>query len=215
MDIYEKSQKTLKKIIEAQKKFNFEIILIGGWAVYCYNPYMKSKDIDFLVKKDDFWKLANFLDSIGFRQTGKVLEKKGFAVLIGNEKIELDVYDNKIGNLKVKEIFNENLFVTRNFNSEKVNVVNSNVLLSLKIISCAERLGSGKGMKDMSDILAILDRLYDKIDFQAVNESAGKDRVVRIISIVLSDYKKMKNLYPIGFLRFEKIKKFLKNKAIL
>lgn len=210
MDVYEKSQKILKEIIKAQRKFDFEIILIGGWAIYCYNPYMKSKDIDFLIRKEDFWKLVNFLDSLGFRQTGKVLEKKGFAMLIGDDKIELDVYDDKIGNLNVREIFDKKLFVKRNFNGEKVNAVNLDVLLSLKIISAAERMGTGKGVKDMSDILAILDKYYNKIDFKFVNKLSGKDTVKRVISIVFSDYKKIKNLYPMEFLKFEKIKKLLK-----
>ena len=212
MDIYEKSKKTLKEIIKAQKKFDFEIILIGGWAVYCYNPYMKSKDIDFLIRKEDFWKLAEFLGSIGFRQTGKVLEKKGFAILIGDEKIELDVYDNKIGNLKVKEIFDKKLFVGRNFNGEKVSVVNLDVLLSLKIVSGGEIIGTAKGVKDMSDILAILDKFYNKIDFKFVNKLVGRETVKRVISIVFSDYKKIKNLYPMEFLKFEKIKKSLKER---
>ncbi len=212
MDIYEKSQETLKEIIKAQKKFGFEIILIGGWAVYCYNPYMKSKDIDFLIRKNDFWKLANFLESIGFRQTGKVLEKRGFAMLIGDDKIELDVYDDKIGNLRVKEIFDKKLFVTKSFNGQKVNVVNLNVLLSLKVVSGSERIGTGKGMKDMSDILAILDKFYDKIDFKVVGKFSGEDTVKRVISIVFSDYKKIKNIYPMKFLKFEKIKKSLKNR---
>jgi len=211
-DIYEKSQKTLKEIIKAQKKFGFEIILIGGWAVYCYNPYMKSRDIDFLIKKEDFWKLENFLDSIGFRRTGEVLEKKGFAMLVGDDKIELDVYDEKIGGLKVKEIFNKKLFIPRNFNDEKVSVVNLNILTALKIISSADRIGTAKGVKDMSDILAIFDKFYDKIDFERVNILADKARVKQVVSVVFSEYKKIKNLYPMEFLKFEKIRKSLKSR---
>lgn len=211
-DIYEKSQKTLKEIIKAQKKFEFEIVLIGGWAVYRYNPYMKSKDIDFLIKKKDFWKLENFLDSIGFRRTGEVLEKKGFAMLVGDDKVELDVYDEKIGGLKVKEIFDKKLFVLRNFNGEKVSVVNLNVLTALKMISGSERIGTAKGVKDMSDILALFDKFYDKIDFERVNMLADRARVKQVVSVVFSDYKKIKNLYPMDFLKFEKIRKSLKSR---
>ena len=212
MDIYEKSQKTLKEIIGAQKKFGFKIILIGGWAVYCYNSYMKSKDIDFLIERGDFWKLENFLDSMGFRRTGEVLEKRGFAMLIGDEKIELDVYDDKIGGLKVKGIFDKKLFAARGFNGEKVSVVDISVLVALKAISGAERIGTAKGMKDMSDILALFDKFYDRIDFKAVDELAGREKVRHVASIVFSDYKRIKNLYPMGFLKFEKIRKSLKSR---
>lgn len=209
MDIYEKSHETLKKLIEAQDKFDFEIILIGGWAVYCYNPYMKSKDIDFIIKEGDFWKLRNFLSSLGFRETGKVLEKKGFALLVGDDKIELDVYDKKIGNINVKEIFDKNLFFVKKFDGLKVKVANLEILLTLKILSGFERIGTGKGMKDVSDILALLDNYFQKIDFSLINRYVNKSVVSKVFSVIFSDYKKIKNLYPISFLKFEKIKKSL------
>jgi hypothetical protein len=210
MDIYEKSHKILKEIIKSQDKFNFKIILIGGWGVYCYNPYMKSKDIDFLIREQDFWKLRNFLNSLGFRETGKVLEKIGFALLVGDDKIEIDVYDKKIGNVNVKEIFDKNLFSLKEFDGLKVCVANLELLLALKVISGFERIGTGKGMKDISDILAILDKHSQKINFDIVYSYVDRTKVKKVFSVIFSDYKKIKNLYPIGFTKFEKIKKSLK-----
>jgi len=208
MDIYEKSEEVLKEIIKAQKKFRFDIILIGGWAVYCYNPYMKSKDIDFLIKEDDLWKLENFLDSVGFRGTGKVLEKRGFAMVIGDDKVDLDVYDKKIGGVEVKKIFDEKMFETRKFLNEEVKVAGLNLLLSLKILSGSERMGTGKGMKDASDILALLDKFHENIDFEFVKSLIGEKAVNNMLSVLFSDYKKIKNLYPMGFLKFQKIKQY-------
>jgi len=210
MDIYEKSLEILKKIIEAQKKYDFKIILIGGWGVYCYNPYLKSKDIDFLIKEQDIWKLTSFLDFLGFRETGKVLEKRGFALLVGDDKIELDVYDKKIGGFDVNQIFDKKLFSIKKLNGLETNVVELNLLLTLKIISGSERIGTGKGMKDISDIIALFDNFFDKIDLSFIYSNINKNVVNKVFSIIFSDYKKIKNLYPISFLKFEKIKKGLR-----
>jgi len=38
-----------------------ETVLIGGWAVWCYNPRLKSRDIDVLVAPQDLWKLEAHL----------------------------------------------------------------------------------------------------------------------------------------------------------
>ena len=209
MDIYKKSEDVLKKIIKAQKKIGFEIILIGGWAVYCYNPYMKSKDIDFLILKKDVWKLENFLSSVGFRKTGKVLEKIGFAMLVEDDKIELDIYDKKIAKLNIKEIFDKKMFVKRRFFEEEVAVADLNLLMALKIMAASERIGTGKGMKDISDMLALLDKFYEKVDFEFVKSLIGEKTVKSVLSVVFSDYKKIKSLYPMRFLQFQKIKQSL------
>jgi len=209
MDIYKKSEDVLKKIIKAQKKIGFEIILIGGWAVYCYNPYMKSKDIDFLILEKDVWKLENFLSSVGFRKTGKVLEKIGFAMLVEDDKIELDIYDKKIAKLNIKEIFDKKMFVKRRFFEEEVAVADLNLLMALKIMAASERIGTGKGMKDISDMLALLDKFYEKVDFEFVKSLIGEKTVKSVLSVVFSDYKKIKSLYPMRFLQFQKIKQSL------
>jgi len=211
LDIYEKSLEILRKIIKAQKKYDFRIILIGGWGVYCYNPYMKSKDIDFLIKEQDIWKLKKFLDTLGFKETSKVLEKRGFALIVGDDKIELDVYDKNIGGFDVNKIFDRELFVIKKLNGQKVNVADVNLLLTLKIISGSGRIGTGKGMKDISDILSIFDKFFDNIDFSFVYSNVDTRVVNKVFSIIFSDYKKIRNLYPISFLKFERIKNALKN----
>lgn len=209
MDIYEKSLETLKKIVKAQKEYGFKIILIGGWGVYCYNPYMKSRDINFLIKEQDILKLKSFLHPLGFRETGKVLEKRGFALLVNDDKIELDVYDKKIGGFDVNDIFDKKLFVVKKINGIKVNVAEVNLLLILKIISGYERIGTGKGIKDISNILALFDACFEKIDFNFIYSNINKKIVNNVFSIIFSDYKKIRNLYPISFLKFERMKKIL------
>ena len=59
MDIYERSYEILEEIVAEQKNRGFSVALIGGWATYLYNPYMKSRDID--VRADELWKLKDLL----------------------------------------------------------------------------------------------------------------------------------------------------------
>lgn len=205
MDVYEKSLEILKKIIKKQK--DFQIILIGGWAVYSLNPYLKSRDIDLLVQKKDFWKLKDFLEKTGFRQTvGTPLEKKGFAMLFDDEKIEIDVYDESIGGFSVNEIFMKKMFEVGKINKEKVLVAERNFLLTLKFLSAIERLGTSKGIKDHSDILALFDMFYPKIDFEYLKSHTDVEKLKRILQLIFTDYKKVKDIYPIQFLKYQRIK---------
>lgn len=207
MDVYEKSLEVLKEIIKNQEKLSFRIALVGGWAVYAFNPYMKSKDIDLLIEKRNFWKLRDFLESLGFRQTvSKPLDKKGFAMLFEDDKIEVDVYDEKIAKFEVEEVFENKRFETGRINGEKVLVLEKNLLLTLKIFSAIERLGTAKGIKDHSDILALFDRFYPKFDFEFLKSQVNKEQLEKVFRLVFTDYKKIKSIYPIEFLKYQRIK---------
>lgn len=208
MDVYEKSLEILKRIIKNQEKLKFKTILIGGWAVYAYNPYLKSKDVDLLIEKKNFWRLKNFLEDLGFRQTiSKPLDKKGFAMLFDDDKIEVDVYDEKIGDFDIKEVFEKKKFDIGNINKERVFVLERNLLLVLKILSAIERFGTAKGIKDHSDILALFDKFYPKFDFEYLKSKIDKEQLERVFKLVFSDYKKIKDVYPIEFLKYQRIKR--------
>jgi len=207
MDVYEKSLEVLKKMIKNQERLNFRIVLIGGWAVYAFNPYMKSKDIDLLIEKKDFWRLRDFLKSLDFRQTvSKSLDKKGFAMLFEDDKIEIDVYDEKIAKFDIKEIFKNKNFETGKINKEKVLVLEKNLLLTLKVFSAIERLGTAKGIKDHSDILALFDKFYPRFDFEFLKSQVSREQLERVFGLIFTDYKKIKSIYPIEFLKYQRIK---------
>lgn len=194
-------------IIQNQKKLNFRIVLIGGWAVYAYNPYLKSKDIDFLIEKKNFWKLKVFLEEIGFRQTASIpLDKKGFAMLFNEDKIEIDVYDEKIAVYDVRDIFEKKRFEIGKIVKENVLIVDRNLLLVLKILSAKDRLGTAKGIKDHSDILALFDRFFPKIDFNYLKSQIEKKLLDKVFKLVFADYRKIKDVYPIPFLKYQRIK---------
>lgn len=207
MDIYEKSLEILKKIIKNQERLRYKIYLMGGWAVWIYNPYMKSKDIDFIIHKKDFWKIRDLLLDIGFRMTSDILGKKGFAMLWDDDKIEIDVYDERVGKFNVKNFIKNS--VKRKFNHDGIFIVSVSDLLLLKLFAVEERLGSRKGEKDLSDILALLDLYYEEIDFTEMR------KFKEIFRILFRDFKYTSRNYPMKFENFQKIKEHLKNLKIL
>ncbi len=204
MDIYKKSFEILKKIAKAQKQYNFEIVLIGGWAVWIYNKYLKSKDIDIIVSEKDFWKLRNLLIQMGFSEThGGHLGKKGFAKLVNTDKIEIDVYDKKIGRTDVKPIIERS--VEQRINGFKFSVANVTDLFALKLNSLSERIGSAKGEKDISDLLAILDKSYDSIDWNMIDKRILAD----MFKVLLGNFKTTQNFYRMDINKYKKIRSLL------
>ncbi len=204
MDIYKKSLGVLKKIAGAQSRLAFRIYLIGGWAVWVYNPYMKSKDIDIIIEEKDFWKLKKFLLDLGFRETAKVLEKRGFAVMWDSDKIDIDVYTKRIGKWDIEELLKDS--VKKKINSKTIGILSPGTLFMLKAFTALERLGTAKGEKDLSDILALLDATWKDIDFVKVNKHVDLQRV---FSLVLKDYKLTTRIYPLSLERYKTIKAHL------
>lgn len=200
MDVYDKSFGILKKIINSELKYGYKIYLLGGWAVWLYNPYMKSKDIDFIIEKVHLWRLRNFIARLGFKETSKVLQKHGFAMMWEGDKIELDVYTEKIGKWTIKELIDDfyEIKVTR--------VLSPTKLFMLKAFTALERHGTAKGEKDLSDLLAILDAKYDKIDFKFVKKQVDLQAV---LSIILSNFQITSKLYPMSIEKYKEIKRHL------
>jgi predicted nucleotidyltransferase len=210
MDIYNKSLETLKKLVKNQKKYDYKFYLIGGWAVWAYNPYMKSKDLDIIVDKKDLWKLTNFLLELGFRKTSDVLKKEGFAMLIEDDKIEIDVYDEKLGKWRTNELIKNS--IGKKVNGEYVNVISVSRLFLLKAYTAMERLGTPKGEKDLSDIMALLDSHHKNIDFLAINKELD---LKALFKILLSDFKQTVIIYPLSYEKYKEIKTDLKKLRLI
>jgi len=209
MDIYDKSLETLKQIIDAGEEHNFRFVLIGGWATWAYNPYMKSRDIDLVVHKEDYWKMKNFLLSSGFSETyGGHLGKKGFAMLYGGDKIEIDVYDETVAGFDAgKAIKNA---VEKVIDDKQVMVASITDLATMKLKSAIDRIGSAKGEKDLSDLLAILDRHFKDINWNLVTETVGKKEITGVMRILFSDIRQSQKFYRMDFKKFREMKKYFK-----
>jgi len=114
MDIYTISQQTLKELLES----GADISVIGGWAVWAYNPYMYSLDIDIVLRPSDLWMIREKLLERGFNETsGEHLEKKGFKKAMDEGVIEVDAYEKMIGPFQASEVLGRS--VTRSCSATK------------------------------------------------------------------------------------------------
>lgn len=205
MDIYAKSLDVLKRMAAAQAEKGFRICLLGGWAVWLYNPHMKSRDIDVAVGARDFWKLRDFLLSLGFRQTAKVLEKAGFALLWEGDKIEVDVYDRTVGPFAVSELVARS--VKKRLDGQVVNVLSASDLFMLKAHTALERLGTAKGEKDLADVLALLAVASRRIDFKKVSQRVD---LKELFALILKDFRTASRLYPMEMAKYKEMKAALR-----
>jgi hypothetical protein len=176
---------------------------------------MKSKDIDLAVKKEDYWKLKNFLTSIGFSETyGEHLGKKGFLMLYQGDKIEIDVYDETVANFDTKRVIENSK--ERKIEKKLVKVASVTDLVIMKFKSTVDRIGSMKGEKDLSDLLAILDEHYRDIDWEILVEEIGKKEAMNVMRILLSaDIKQTQKIYPLSFQKFQEMKRYFKKRGLI
>jgi hypothetical protein len=69
-----------------------------------------------------------------------------------------------------------------------------------------------KELKIISDILAIFDKFYPRINFDFLKSKLGEEKLIKVIKIVFADYKSIKDIYPISFLRYQRIKSYVLKK---
>ncbi len=88
--ITRKSFNEMLKFVKFANGINEVPLLFGGWAVYQYNPYAGSKDVDFIVNDSKFDECVDFLITEGYSLTGLRLSKEGifFDLYKKNESIE-------------------------------------------------------------------------------------------------------------------------------
>lgn len=117
-------------------------VLIGGWATYLYTRALKSKDIDIAV---DYPALAVIKDAYDVRKNDRL--RKYEAV---KGPVAIDIYlphYSRLG-IPVEEIMKRSRLI------EGFSVVDSDLLVALKIVTLSERGRTAKGRKDFLDLIA-------------------------------------------------------------
>lgn len=219
MSIYDQARGYLLKLAKGQQTNDFTFVLIGGWAIWHYNPYLESKDVDLVVGKEEYWRLKKFLRTLGFTETSGGLTKKGFTVKTPEGSIDIDVYDDKIGPVEVGHIFQNRLWQLTEMGGEKINVVDPTILLITKLIAAKERgleRRSVKGMKDLTDTFALLQTQLDVINWEVVRKHVAPATIRDVLAAVFSDYDVTKRSFPtLSFGEFNGMKKRLKREAVI
>jgi len=138
-----------RQLLETFKVQGLDMVLIGGWAVYFLTKYHMSRDIDFLMRDREIWKLRTFIQAKGGREKAAGLRKMGFEI----GEVGIDVYTESQSGLPVDIglVFEQGLFVT----VEGYKVLVPGRLLRLKLDAAKARGTSPKGLKDRCDILSI------------------------------------------------------------
>ncbi len=148
---YYRDQVTTKSwelLQQLAKKYQF--ILIGGWAVWLYTHQLKSKDIDLLVKFDTLEKLR-----YDFPLTKNERLKK---YEIARDEVQIDVYVPHYSQLGPD--------IDRTVIVDGFTVPPPETLIALKLTAYRARQGSGKGHKDLIDIISLL--LLPSLDWSQI-----------------------------------------------
>lgn len=137
--ITEKSFHLLQKL-----RKDFDIILIGGWAIYFYTHSLKSKNIDIIVDLETLGQLKQKFEVY------KNERLKKYEIKI--EGIDVDIYIpywSDLG-LPIDKIIKNTVSL------EGFKLPPKEVLLTLKLFVYSQRKTSLKGKKDLLDIISLL-----------------------------------------------------------
>ena len=201
MDVYEVSQETLKEIVDS----GADVGVIGGWAIWAYNPYKYSMDIDIVLKPGDLWKLREKLLELRFNETsGSHLGKKGFKKALEDGVIEVDVYDDMIGPFKAGDVLRRS--IKKKLFGRMTKVASPTDLLILKLHALMERQESVKGQKDISDLIALLLAARGEMDVEKVREAVAKKALKDAIKLLTSSYQQTARFYPLSMAEYKKLK---------
>ena len=201
MDIYETSKGVVKELLSS----GTEIGVIGGWAIWAYNPYKYSMDIDIVLRPSGFWVIRDRLLQLGFNETsGGHLGTKGFKKAVDNGAIEVDVYDNKIGPFTAEDVLNRSL--EKDLFGMKAKVASPTDLTILKVHALAERRESGKGQKDISDLIALLLAERQEIDVAEIRRVVERKVLKDAIALITSSYQQTSRFYPLSMDEYRKLK---------
>jgi predicted nucleotidyltransferase len=204
MDIYETSREVVKELLSS----GTEVGIIGGWAIWAYNPYKYSMDIDIVLRPRDLWKIREWLLQLDFNETsGGHLGKKGFKKAVEDGAIEVDVYDDKIGPFTAEDVLNRSL--EKDVFGLKAKVASPTDLAILKVCALAERRESGKGQKDISELIALLLAERQEIDVAEVRRVVERKVLKDAVALVTSSFQQTSRFYPLSMDEYRKLKSAL------
>ncbi|MFY9605774.1 MAG: nucleotidyl transferase AbiEii/AbiGii toxin family protein [Thermoplasmata archaeon] len=209
VDIYETSRETVKGLIAS----GADIGVIGGWAVWAYNPYRYSMDIDVVVRPEDLWKVRKELRGLGFTETaGGHLRKKGFKKAVEGGTIEVDAYDGMIGPFRAVDVLKSS--ARKELFGHMTKVASPTDLLILKLHALTSRQESGKGQKDISDLIALLLVARGEIDLVKVRKAVPKKALKDNIALLTASYQQTARFYPLSMAEYKRLKAALQKWAL-
>jgi predicted nucleotidyltransferase len=204
MDVYETSKDVVKELLDS----GTEVGVIGGWAIWAYNPYKYSMDIDIVLRPGGLWKVREKLRQLGFTETsGGHLGKKGFKKAVEGGAIEVDVYDDSIGPFTAEDVLERSL--EKDLFGMKAKIASPTDLMILKVYALTERRESGKGQKDISDLVALLIAVRSEMKVDELKKTIPKKALKDAIALLTSSYQQTSRFYPLSMDEYKKLKNAL------
>ncbi len=159
-EICEKSFKEMEKFVFHANQLGETPLLFGGWAVYHYNPYAGSRDVDFIVTDEHFETLVDFLVANGYTHKEVRLFKNDIFFDLYKQSEDIGSEANKLQfNLLYKDA--ERIYLKRYGSTggkSEVLIPKISNLLFFKIHALANR----SVPKDRSDVTALLFKANDE-----------------------------------------------------
>jgi len=186
----QRSRSELLRLSYYLEQKGLEVVVVGGWAVYAYNPYMESIDIDIVVKPDDLTSITTIAQEYcGWIAEAELTDEtfSRYSKPIDSERIMLDILSTSFANNfhedRTKRLPYELCFQEGNYRRRFIDVINITVpikelLLLYKLKAYKDRLyrlGTEKDSKermrlqtkitkDVSDVISLIDPQYGALD---------------------------------------------------
>ncbi|MEK7513506.1 MAG: hypothetical protein AAB430_02830 [Patescibacteria group bacterium] len=126
-------------------KREYKFCLIGGWAVWLYTKQLKSKDIDLVVAPEELSRIREKYALVKNDRLKKYEFRQG--------EVQIDVYSAYYSDLGLAaELILDNQIIKEGFKIPAIEL-----LIVLKLVAWIGRRGSGKGRKDLIDIVSLVD----------------------------------------------------------
>ncbi len=159
-EICEKSFAEMERFVFHANKIGETPLLFGGWAVYHYNPYAGSRDVDFIVTDEHFENLVDFLVANDYSQREVRLFKEGIFFDLYKQSEDIGSEANK---LAFKQLYKdaERIYLKRyGSTGGKGEVLIPSIcnLLFFKLHALANR----SVPKDRSDVIALILKANDE-----------------------------------------------------
>jgi len=167
--------KSWEKLQELAKEF--DIVVIGGWAVYLWTKQHKSKDIDIIVDLSTLRQLKSRF------QVEKNERLRKYEVKF--EQFDADIYAAHYSQLELPV---EELLAAYTTHVEGIKTITPETLLVLKQGAEKNRHASIKGKKDAIDIISLLLYAVDLGEYANILKKHNKLQLLNELQRVLAEF---------------------------
>ena len=178
--VTEQSWRLLQNLVR-----QYQLVVIGGWAVWLYTGQLKSKDIDVVVDVTELGKLRQEFEVFKNERLRKYEFRQG--------EIEVDIYVPfySLPGIGAKKVW-EDARVVEGFKAPS-----AELLWVLKATTWMSRRGNGKGRKDLLDLISLLES--GEIDKEKLRQWVVEAGAKLAAAEVMQELQQITSVEELGF----------------